>query len=165
MKSIFSLTLLILIFSLVACQEPPPAPPPSLPPAAASTPAPAPTVSGAMNATPSGLKYQDLLIGEGKRPLWGQTVKVGYVGKLENGKEFEKGKFQFKLGDPGTLKGFNIGVGGGEAIDAMKLGGKRIIILPPDLAYGKEGNGAKIPPNATLKFEIELLDVFGEKAF
>lgn len=162
MKSIFSLTILIFIFFLVACQDTPPAPPP---PVVVSTPAPAPTVSGAMNATPSGLKYQDLLIGEGKRPLWGQTVRVDFVGKLENGKEFDKGKFQFRLGDPETLKGFNIGVGGGEAIDAMKLGGKRVIILPPDLAYGKEGNGNKIPPNATLRFEIELLDVIGAKAF
>ncbi len=166
MKSFFSFLLLIFLFSFAACQETPaPAPPVVAPSIAAATPVPAATGTGEMKATPSGLKYQDLAIGEGKRPLWGQTVKVEFVGKLENGREFDKGKFQFALGDKNTLKGFNIGIGGGDGIDGMKIGGKRIIILPPDLAYGKEGNGKDIPPNSTLKFEIELLDVIGAKGF
>jgi FKBP-type peptidyl-prolyl cis-trans isomerase len=165
-KLFFSFSFIILLFAFAACQETPaPAPPVVAPTVAVTTPAPAATVTGEMKATPSGLKYQDLVIGEGKRPLWGQTVNVEYVGKLENGKEFERGKFKFALGDKNTLKGFNIGIGGGDGIDGMKIGGKRIIILPPDLAYGKEGNGKVIPPNATLKFEIELLDVIGAKSF
>ena len=163
MKSIFICSFLIFLSFIIACQEnPPPAPPTPL---VAATPAPAPTISGVMKATPSGVKYQDLVIGEGQRPLWGQTVKVQYVGKLQDGKIFEKGKYEFKLGDKDTLKGFNIGIGGGQEIDAMKIGGQRVLILPPDLAYGEQGSGKLIPPNATLRFEIELLEVKGTKAF
>ena len=88
-----------------------------------------------------------------------------FVGKLLDGKEFDKGKFEFKLGDKDTLAGFNIGIGGGKEIDAMKIDGKRVLILPPNLAYGEQGNGKKIPPNATLRFEVELLEVKGTKAF
>ena len=163
MKSIFLYSFLIFLSFVTACQETPlPAPPTPL---VAATPAPAPTISGEMKATPSGVKYQDLAIGEGQRPLWGQTVKVQYVGKLQDGKIFEKGKYEFKIGDKDTLKGFNIGIGGGKDIDAMKIGGQRVLILPPDLAYGEQGNGKVIPPNATLRFEIELLEVKGAKAF
>ena len=163
MKSIFLCSFLILLSFVTTCQETPPPAPPT--PLVAATPAPAPTISGEMKATPSGVKYQDLAIGEGQRPLWGQTVKVQYVGKLPDGKVFEKGKYEFKLGEKDTLKGFNIGIGGGQEIDAMKIGGQRVLILPPDLAYGEQGNGKVIPPNATLRFEIELLEVKGTKAF
>ncbi len=163
MKSIFLCSFLIFLSFVTACQETPPPAPPT--PLVAATPAPAPTISGEMKATPSGVKYQDLAIGEGQRPLWGQTVKVQYVGKLLDGNIFEQGKYEFKLGDKDTLKGFNIGIGGGQEIDAMKIGGQRVLILPPDLAYGEQGSGKLIPPNATLRFEIELLEVKGTKAF
>jgi peptidylprolyl isomerase len=106
--------------------------------------------------TASGMKYVDLKVGDGATPRMGQRVRVHYIGKLENGKEFENSYNQgppaeFTVGS-GLIKGWN------EALQTMKVGGKRRITLPPDLAYGPTGSG-KIPPNATLTFEIELLGV------
>ena len=138
----------------------------------ASTPAatPQPTAApasapGEMKTAPSGLKYQDLVPGTGQRALLGQTVTVKYVGKLADGKVFEEGKFDFKLGEKDIIKGFNLGIAGGDGIDAMKLDGKRLVILPPELAYGKDGNPPKVPPNATISFEMELLKVQGGLGF
>ena len=138
----------------------------------ASTPAatPQPTAApasapGEMKTTPSGLKYQDLVPGTGQRALLGQTVTVKYVGKLADGKVFEEGKFDFKLGEKDIIKGFNLGIAGGDGIDAMKLDGKRLVILPPELGYGKDGNPPKVPPNATISFEMELLKVQGGLGF
>lgn len=132
-------------------------PPAATPTAAATTPAPA--QPGEMKTAPSGLKYQDLEVGTGQRPLLGQTVTVKYVGKLADGKVFEEGKFDFRLGEPDIVKGFNLGIGGGEGIDAMKVDGKRLIVVPPELGYGKTGNPPKVPPDATISFEIELLKI------
>jgi peptidylprolyl isomerase len=106
--------------------------------------------------TASGMKYVDLKVGDGATPRMGQRVRVHYIGKLENGKEFENSYNQgppaeFTVGS-GLIPGWN------EALQTMKVGGKRRITLPPDLAYGPTGSG-KIPPNATLTFEIELLGV------
>jgi peptidylprolyl isomerase len=106
--------------------------------------------------TASGMKYVDLKVGDGATPGMGQRVRVHYIGKLENGKEFENSYNQgppaeFTVGS-GLIPGWN------EALQTMKVGGKRRITLPPDLAYGPTGSG-KIPPNATLTFEIELLGV------
>ena len=138
----------------------------------ASTPAatPQPTAApasapGEMKTAPSGLKYQDLVPGTGQRALLGQTVTVKYVGKLADGKVFEEGKFDFKLGEKDIIKGFNLGIAGGDGIDAMKLDGKRLVILPPELGYGKDGNPPKVPPNATISFEMELLKVQGGLGF
>ena len=109
--------------------------------------------------TASGMKYVDLKVGDGASPAIGQKVKVHYIGWLANGREFNnsyKGgaPAEFKLGD-GLIPGWN------EALQSMKVGGKRRIILPPALAYGPTGKPPTIPPNETLTFEIELLDVGG----
>lgn len=107
--------------------------------------------------TASGLKYVDMKVGDGATPRMGQRVQVHYIGWLENGKEFNN---SYKLGPPaefalgpGLIPGWN------EALQTMKVGGKRRIVLPPKLAYGPAGKGADIPPNSTLTFEIELLGV------
>lgn len=107
--------------------------------------------------TPSGLKYTDLKVGDGPSPKMGQTVRVHYIGWLENGKEFNnsyKGgqPAEFALG-PGLIPGWN------EALPTMKVGGKRRLVIPPKLAYGASGRPPSIPPNATLTFEIELLAI------
>ncbi|HEV2834236.1 MAG TPA: FKBP-type peptidyl-prolyl cis-trans isomerase [Pyrinomonadaceae bacterium] len=111
--------------------------------------------AGTEVTTPSGLKYTDLRVGEGATPRLGQTVRVHYIGWLEDGKEFNNsykgGKpIDFQMG-PGLIPGWN------EALQTMKVGGKRRIVLPPNLAYGAKGSPPNIPPNATLTFEIELL--------
>lgn len=109
--------------------------------------------------TPSGLKYSDLKVGDGATPKLGQTVQVHYIGWLENGREFNNSyksgpPAEFELG-PGLIPGWN------ETLQTMKVGGKRRIIVPPNLAYGAAGRPPSIPPNATLTFEIELLRVKG----
>lgn len=107
--------------------------------------------------TPSGMKYTDLKVGDGASPKIGQGVQVHYIGWLANGKEFNNSykdgrPAEFSLG-PGLIPGWN------EALQSMKVGGKRRIILPPSLAYGPTGRPPTIPPNETLTFEIELLGV------
>jgi peptidylprolyl isomerase len=114
-------------------------------------------LTGQEITTPSGLKYTDLKVGEGRSPRIGQTVRVNYTGWLENGKEFDNslkhgGPAEFALG-PGLIPGWN------EALQTMKAGGKRRIVTPPNLAYGTRGQPPNIPPNSTLTFEIELLGV------
>ena len=126
--------------------------------------------TGELKATPSGLQYQDLVVGDGPKPLFGQTISVHYTGKFQDGKQFESsvgGKpISFKLGMDSIIKGWQIGIGGdgGKTIETMRVGGKRKLIIPPDLAYGKEGNGT-IPPNATLIFEVELVGIKKSSTF
>ena len=108
--------------------------------------------------TASGLKITELQVGEGAEASSGQTVAVHYRGTLENGKQFDASydrgtPFNFPLGAGRVIKGWDEGVVG------MKVGGKRKLVIPPDLAYGSRGAGGVIPPNATLVFEVELLDV------
>ena len=109
--------------------------------------------------TPSGLSITDLVIGDGAEAVSGETVTVNYRGTLANGKEFDssygRGPFSFPLGAGRVIRGWDEGVAG------MKVGGKRKLVIPPDLAYGERGAGGVIPPNATLTFEVELLKVGG----
>jgi peptidylprolyl isomerase len=106
--------------------------------------------------TPSGLQYADMKEGTGNFPQEGQTVVTHYTGTLTDGTVFDSSKkrgepLPFTLGTPNIIKSWN------EAVATMKPGGKRVIVSPAALAYGEGGRGP-IPPNATLVFEIELLE-------
>jgi peptidylprolyl isomerase len=107
--------------------------------------------------TPSGLKYQDVVVGKGPQPKEGDTVVVNYTGKFTNGKVFDtsvgKRPFEFHLGRGEVIKGWDEGVG------SMHVGGKRKLRIPPDLAYGPAGYPGVIPPNSTLTFDVELLKI------
>ena len=107
--------------------------------------------------TTSGLKYIDIRPGTGGSPKVGQTVSVHYVGTLLNGQKVDSSRdrntpLDFTIGSPNIIKGWN------EGIPMMKIGGLRKLIIPPDLAYGDKGR-SRVPPKATLVFEIELLSV------
>ena len=106
--------------------------------------------------TETGLQYEDLVVGQGPQPRYGQTVTVNYTGWLTDGTKFDssldKGQpFQFVLGAREVIQGWDQGV------STMRVGGRRRLIVPPALAYGDRGAGGVIPPGATLVFEVELL--------
>jgi peptidylprolyl isomerase len=132
----------------------------------ASAPASSPSGAAATTAaegakvttTASGLKYQDLVVGTGTTPKVGQTCSVHYTGWLTNGTKFDSSRdrgqpFTFPIGQGHVIKGWDEGVMG------MKVGGKRKLMVPPDLAYGAQGYPPVIPPNSELVFEVELLGV------
>ena len=107
---------------------------------------------------PDGLKVTDDVVGTGTEAQKGKTVSVHYTGWLADGTRFDSSRdrntpFSFPLGQGQVIKGWDEGVAG------MKVGGKRTLTIPADLGYGARGAGGVIPPNATLKFEVELLDV------
>ena len=115
-----------------------------------------------MTTTASGLQYEDTEVGTGAEAAAGQHVTVHYTGWLYNdgqqGAKFDSSKdrndpFQFGLGAGMVIRGWDEGVAG------MKVGGKRTLIIPAELGYGARGAGGVIPPNATLKFDVELLGV------
>ncbi len=110
--------------------------------------------------TDSGLKYVELVEGTGATPQTGQTVTVHYTGTLESGAQFDSSRdrgqpFSFRIGVGQVIKGWDEGVG------TMRVGGRRQLIIPPDLGYGARGAGGVIPPNATLLFDVELLRIGG----
>jgi FKBP-type peptidyl-prolyl cis-trans isomerase FkpA len=115
-----------------------------------------------MNTTPSGLQYEDTVVGSGDVARAGQRVSVHYTGWLylngEQGSKFDSSKdrgqpFVFPLGAGHVIKGWDEGVQG------MAVGGTRRLVIPPELGYGARGAGGVIPPNATLLFEVDLLAV------
>jgi FKBP-type peptidyl-prolyl cis-trans isomerase FkpA len=115
-----------------------------------------------MTTTASGLEYEDTQIGTGTLAIKGQSVTVHYTGWLyqegQQGAKFDSSKdrgdpFVFSLGAGMVIRGWDEGVAG------MAVGGTRVLIIPPALGYGARGAGGVIPPNATLKFEVELLEV------
>jgi peptidylprolyl isomerase len=129
----------------------------------ASTTATAQT-AGKTVTTQTGLQITDIKIGTGAMPKTGQTCVMHYTGWLyENGakgKKFDSSvdrgePFEFPIGTRRVIAGWD------EGVATMKVGGKRTLIIPPALGYGARGAGGVIPPNATLIFEVELLDVKG----
>lgn len=108
--------------------------------------------------TDSGLKYEDTVLGDGAEAAKGQTAVVHYTGWLTDGSKFDSSKdrnqpFSFGLGKGMVIRGWDEGVVG------MKIGGTRKLTIPPQLGYGAAGAGGVIPPNATLVFEVELLEL------
>jgi FKBP-type peptidyl-prolyl cis-trans isomerase len=119
-------------------------------------------VAQTMSELPDGLKYTDTKVGDGRIATAGHTVTVNYTGWLytngRKGKKFDSSvdrnePFSFQLGAKKVIPGWDEGVPG------MKVGGKRTLVIPPDLAYGAHGAGGVIPPFATLIFDVELLKV------
>jgi FKBP-type peptidyl-prolyl cis-trans isomerase len=105
-----------------------------------------------------GLRYTDLKVGHGPVAMPGENVRVHYVGTLTNGTKFDSSRdrnepFVFPLGAGKVIKGWDEGVAG------MHVGGRRRLVIPPQLGYGASGAGGVIPPNATLIFDIELLGI------
>lgn len=120
----------------------------------------APAWGDAWAAETARVQITDLELGTGKEAVSGAQVKVHYTGWTLDGQKFDSSldrnsAFQFYLGAGSVIKGWDLGVAG------MRVGGKRELIIPPEMGYGQRGAPPKIPPNATLKFEVELLDVMG----
>ncbi len=118
-----------------------------------------------MTTLPSGLQFEDTVVGSGAEAVAGKNVRVHYTGWLhdpqaanQRGRKFDSSKdrgqpFAFGLGAGQVIRGWDEGVQG------MKVGGTRVLTIPPDRGYGARGAGGVIPPNATLVFEVELLGV------
>lgn len=142
---LFGLLALLFVFLLVSCSR------------SGSTSAPT-RVTGSPQTTASGLQYWDITTGSGETAVPGKRVKVHYTGWLADGKKFDSSldhgqPFQFILGIGQVIRGWDQGVAG------MKVGGKRQLRIPPELGYGARGAGSDIPPNATLIFDVELLEM------
>jgi FKBP-type peptidyl-prolyl cis-trans isomerase len=114
--------------------------------------------TASMAKAPAGLWYKDVAVGQGAEAEPGRTVSVHYTGWLPNGKKFDSSRdrgepFEFTLGAGQVIAGWDEGVKG------MKVGGRRKLVLPPQLAYGEAGAPPDIPPGSTLVFDVELLKV------
>ena len=112
----------------------------------------------ALTSTPTGLRYQDLSIGEGAEATPGATAVVHYTGWLTNAKKFDSSRdrgepFAFRIGAGQVITGWDEGVAG------MRVGGRRKLVIPASLGYGQAGAPPVIPPGATLVFDVELLRV------
>jgi peptidylprolyl isomerase len=108
--------------------------------------------------TGSGLRYVDEAVGDGDAPEKGKKVRVHYTGTLTNGKKFDSSRdrgqpFEFTIGIGQVIKGWD------EGVMSMKVGGKRQLMIPPELGYGARGAPPAIPPNAELIFDVELLGI------
>jgi FKBP-type peptidyl-prolyl cis-trans isomerase FkpA len=106
--------------------------------------------------TPSGLVYRPLTEGTGTNPAAADTVKVHYRGTFPDGKEFDS---SFRRGQPAQFPLNRVIRCWTEGVQRMKVGGKAKLTCPPSIAYGERGAGGVIPPNATLQFEVELLEI------
>jgi FKBP-type peptidyl-prolyl cis-trans isomerase FkpA len=111
-----------------------------------------------LETTTSGLQYKDVLVGTGAEATARKDVHVHYTGELTDGRQFDSSRdrgepLEFTLGIGQVIAGWDEGVQG------MKVGGRRILVIPPELGYGARGAGGVIPPNATLVFDVELMDV------
>lgn len=131
---------------------------------AISSPPATAQAAGKIMTTASGLKIEDTVVGTGVTPTPGQTCVMHYTGWLYEdgvkGKKFDSSvdrnePFEFPIGMKRVIGGWD------EGVATMKVGGKRTLIIPPELGYGARGAGGVIPPNATLMFDVELLDVKG----
>ena len=112
----------------------------------------------ASNTTPSGLEYKDLVVGTGEGARSGATAVVHYTGWLMDGTKFDSSldrgvPLEFVIGGRQVISGWD------EGVASMNVGGKQELIIPPDLAYGDRGAAGVIPPGATLKFEVELMEL------
>ncbi len=107
----------------------------------------------AMTLTPSGLRYQDLKVGDGAVAARGNVVKAAYTGWLTDGTRFDGGQYEFPLGEHQVIDGWDEGLAG------MRVGGKRKLVVPAALGYKAEGSPPVIPPDAILVFDVELLSV------
>ena len=149
--AVFTLLFCTVAFAQTAAKKPAPAHP------AATGPT---KITGDGVKTPSGLQYWDLKVGTGQEAKNHDHVKVHYTGWLTSGKKFDSSvggaPFDFTIGRGDVIKGWDEGVTG------MKVGGKRQLHIPPNLAYGAQGYPGAIPPNATLIFDIQLVSIVGK---
>lgn len=121
------------------------------------TPTPTPALAMTAETNPADLKVEDIIIGTGQEVIPGDTVVIHYAGTLPDGTKFDNSydrgePYETQIGVGSVIKGWDLGVVG------MKVGGKRKLTIPPSLGYGEMGSG-QIPPNATLIFELELVDI------
>ena len=121
-----------------------------------------PTAKGETKTTPSGVIYETLVEGTGPTAQAGQVIKIHYTGTLEDGKKFDSSRdkgqpYMTSIGTSNVIKGWD------EAVPGMKVGERRKLTIPPQAGYGALGMKPDIPPNATLLFDVELMEIVGNK--